>query len=305
MISVGVAGYPLAFNESEHGRDRSRIFEWLLNQGLQALELQMTYGPRTSVETCRMYRQLASDFGIKLSVHAAYYIVLTSAERDKVERSIDTLKRTFDLAAHLDAYEVILHPGPLYGQPEADGMSRFADNCNEFSLALGKSDIGLFIETAGKVGQLGSVGQILDLSGQLDGVHPCVDFGHVHARTLGTLETPDAVAKVGAEVSTFLRKFPEKRPHFHYTPIHYGPRGEIQHRAIDDTYEQPADLLNGPATSRLYHPRPEPVAKTLHDIGGSFTVISETHNSQEVGARAILDFSSKANRGSLRMGGGS
>lgn len=287
MIRVGVAGYPIAFNESKNGRDRSRIFEWVRGQGLDALELQMTYGPRTSVENCIRYRQLAADFGIKVSVHAAYYIVLTSVERDKVERSIDTLKRTFDLANHLGAREVILHPGPLYGLPESDAMRRFADNCHEFNLAVGDSEIGLFIETAGKTGQLGSVGQILSLSAQLDRVHPCVDFGHVHARTLGTLDTPQAVAMVGDEISAFLQKFPTKRPHFHFTPIHYGPRGEIQHRAIDDVYEQPADLLTGPAAKRLYSPRPEPVAQTLFDIGGSFTVISETHNSQEIGAKAL------------------
>ncbi|MBY5412099.1 TIM barrel protein [Rhizobium leguminosarum] len=287
MIKFGVAGFPIAFNNSKRGRDRSRIFEWVREQGLDALELQMTYGPRTSVETCLRYRELAANFGIKISVHAAYYIVLTSAERDKVERSIDTLKRTFDLADHLGAQEVILHPGPLYSRPESEAVARFEDNANEFTNGLGATEVGLFIETAGKVGQLGSVEQILSLSSRLPGVHPCIDFGHVHARTLGTLDTPQAISQVGKVISTFLRSHPEKCVHFHFTPIHYGPRGEIQHRAIDDQYEQEADLLTGPSHTRFYHPRPEPVARTLSEIDAKFTVISETYNSQEIGAKAL------------------
>lgn len=287
MIKFGVAGFPIAFNGSKYGRDRSRIFEWVREHGLEALELQMTYGPRTSVETCQRYRQLAADFGVRISVHAAYYIVLTSDERDKVLRSIDTLKRTFDLAEHLGAKEVILHPGPLYGLPERDAVERFAENAAEFLHTVGATDIGLFIETAGKVGQLGSVEQILSLSSALPGVHPCIDFGHVHARTLGTLHSPEAISRIGAEITNFLRSHPQKRAHFHFTPIHYGPRGEIQHRAIDDQYEQEADLLTGPSALRYYDPRPEPVAKTLLELACGFTVISETHNSQEIGAKAL------------------
>lgn len=287
MIRFGVAGFPIAFNNSKNGRDRSRIFEWVREQGLDALELQMTYGPRTGVETCIRYRQLAAEYGIKISVHAAYYIVLTSAERDKVERSVDTLKRTYDLADHLGAKEVILHPGPLYGRPESEAIERFGDNATEFIDQVGPTDIGLFIETAGKVGQLGSVEQILSLSSRLAGIHPCIDFGHVHARTLGSLDTPQAISKIGAGITSFLRSHPEKRVHFHFTPIHYGPRGEIQHRAIDDQYEQDADLITGPAALRYYDPRPEPVVDTLSEVDADFTVISETHNSQEVGAKVL------------------
>lgn len=294
MIRFGVAGYPIAFNESEHRRDRSKIFEWVHSLGLDAVELQMTYGPRTKPEKCADFKLLAESFGVRISVHAAYYIVLTSDDEEKIARSIDTLKRTFELSDILGAKEVILHPGPLYGSDSLEIADRFLENAARFSAEMGKTDIGLFIETAGKVGQLGSAEEILDMSSQLDGVHPCIDFGHVHARTLGTLEEPDAVFDLTRQLSSFRKENPSKRLHFHYTPIHFGKRGEIQHRAVDDTYPEveQTDLFGSSgigtsSTDGLFHPRPEPVAGALSELGGDFTVISETHNTQEVGALCL------------------
>lgn len=294
MVRFGVAGYPLAFTESADGKNRSKIFEWISKIGLDAIELQMTYGPRTKPEKCREYKLLADSFGIRISVHAAYYIVLTSSEDEKVSRSIDTLNRTYELTDLLGGKEVILHPGPLYGGDEGEVYARFAENAAKFVDQLGSTDIGLFIETAGKVGQLGSVDQILSLSQEVEGIHPCIDFGHVHARTLGTLENANNIFSLAEEVQCFLVNNPKKRAHFHYTPIHFGPRGEVQHRAVDDRYPEPTqrDLFRVGAVGEssedgFFHPRPDPVAEAFRTVSGSFTVISETHNSQEVGATAL------------------
>lgn len=296
MVRFGVAGYPIAFSENPVGKDRSKIFEWTSKMDLDAVELQMTYGPRTKPEKCIEYRALAGSHGIRISVHAAYYIVLTSDDEAKISRSIDTLNKTFELTELLGGKEVILHPGPLYGGDEEDAYARFAENAARFIDQLGSTDIGLFIETAGKVGQLGSVEQILSLSALIDGVHPCIDFGHVHARTLGTLESNESIFALCDKIQLFLGKYPRKRVHFHYTPIHFGSRGEIQHRAVDDCYPDPEqkDLFGEAAVGEssrdgFFHPRPDPVADALRKLPADFTVISETHNSQEIGARVLKD----------------
>lgn len=297
-MKYGVAGYPLAFQNSEIGKKRELIFQWLSKLGLDALELQMTYGPRTKPENCLILHNLSQEFNIKLSVHASYFIVLTSEDDEKINRSIDTLARTYDLANILGAKEIILHPGPLYGKTSEEPKNNFLENCNKFLDSYGKTDIGLFIETAGKTGQLGSVEEILDISQELDGVHPCIDWGHVHARTLGTLETPENIKTLGDQLINFLSKNPDKRIHFHYTPIHYGPKGEIKHRAIHDKYplEEQYDLLGRKvgtgSIDGYYHPRFTPVAEQLNRFPENTTVISETHNTQEEGALALKSASS-------------
>ncbi len=42
---------------------------------------------------------------------------------------------------------------------------------------------------------MGSVDMILDVASTVKGIGPCIDFGHVHARSLGGLEWPDAMGK--------------------------------------------------------------------------------------------------------------
>jgi deoxyribonuclease-4 len=296
MVRFGVAGYPPAFGKTPYRKDRLKILDWLSSLGLNALELQMTYGPRTKIEVCREYRNIAKDFGISISVHASYFIVFTSNDPVKLERSRDTLKRTFDLCSALGADVVVLHPGPLYSEDGPPVLCRFIDNLGAFMEGIGQTEIGLFVETAGKVGQLGSVKEILQVCDIIPGVYPCIDFGHVHARTLGTLESETAVSDLFAQLETHCRQRPSHRIHFHYTPIHFGARGEISHKAINDTYPSMAQMAlpsidHNPLRSNdgFFHPRVEPVAKGLKRLGVECTVISETHDSQEEGALALKD----------------
>ena len=294
MIYFGVAGYPLAFNQSKYRKDRMAIAQWVSELGLDAFEMQMTYGPRTSAENCVEHRRLAEQAGIKISVHASYFIVFTSDDETKIAQSNDTLKRTYELADLLGATTVVLHPGPLYGATGTEPIERFIENAGRCLNEIGKTEIGLFVETAGKVGQLGSVDEILEICRHLAGTFPCVDFGHVHARTLGSLEEPKAIDLLVDQLVSFIESKNNQRIHFHYTPIHFGPRGEIQHRAIDDRYapltQQNMFGLHGPGEGSrdgYYHPRVDPVARALQRIPIDCTVISETHNSQEIGALAL------------------
>jgi deoxyribonuclease IV len=67
----------------------------------------------------------------------------------------------------------------------------------------------LFVETAGKLAQLGSLEEILENCSQVEGVHPCVDFGHVHARTLGSLATPGAIRSLVLKIEWWRLHFSE------------------------------------------------------------------------------------------------
>ena len=125
MIKFGVAGYPLAFSESPFKKDKLKVFEWLRAMNLDAFEAQMTYGPRTSKENCLAIKQAAADQGISISVHASYFIVFTSNDKQKISQSIDTLQRTYELASILNSDIIVLHPGPLYGIESSIISKRF------------------------------------------------------------------------------------------------------------------------------------------------------------------------------------
>jgi deoxyribonuclease-4 len=270
-----------------------RIAEWLHSLGLDALELQMTYGPKTKADVCREYKKTAVEFGITLSVHASYFIVFTSNDASKLRNSRETLKRTFDLCGILGADVIVLHPGPLYGRDSRAVVGRFIENLANCMCEIRPTGIGLFVETAGKVGQLGSVDQILEICEAVPGVFPCIDFGHVHARTLGTLQADQPIFDIFEKLATHGYLAAPKRVHFHYTPINYSSRGEISHKTIHDRYPKAAQMTfaisgnDGSSGGGLYYPRFEPIARALKKFNVDCTVISETHNSQEEGALAL------------------
>lgn len=291
MVKFGVAGYPLAFSDSLYKKDRLKIFEWIKSLNLDAFEAQMTYGPRTSVENCKKIKSLSDELEIAVSVHAAYYIVLTSNDKSKVDRSIETLLKTYELADLMGSDIIVLHPGPLYGKDANIVMEQLCENLELFFNRIGDSHIGLFLETAGKRGQLGSVEEIIQLSKQFKGCFPCVDFGHVHARSGGTLDSPNSINALFDLMLENNLFDSSNRIHFHYTPIDYGPKGEITHKALDDKYpfnsQQSLDLFNDKPTNDLYHPRYEAIVENMCKLKTNFTVISETHNSQEIGAMTM------------------
>lgn len=80
------------------------------------------------------------------------YIVLTSSEEHKIRKSIDTLKRTFDLADRMGANVVVLHPGSYYASDPDKVFDTLTRNLHRFFQESGPSHIGLFLETAGKKG---------------------------------------------------------------------------------------------------------------------------------------------------------
>lgn len=291
MVRFGVAGYPPAFNKSIYRKDRIRILNWLSDLGLDAFEIQMTYGPRTKPETCAEYRRLADHLGIKISIHASYYIVLTSPDAEKVARSIETLERTFQLAEVLGADTVVLHPGSYYGNHSEVAKEILIESLNSFFSRTKSKEIGLFLETAGKLGQFGSVEEILDVCTEVDGSYPCIDFGHVHARSQGQLRNQSEIDNIIAGVERYLMVDATRRVHFHYTPINYGPRGEIGHKSLTDKYptDMQMSLLNEKA-DEYYLPRYEPIIDSIGEANISCTIISETFNSQEEGALAMKTY---------------
>jgi deoxyribonuclease-4 len=185
-----------------------------------------------------------------------------------------------------------LHPGPLYGKKTDDSIKILKDNLNDFFTKLGKTDTGLFLETAGKVGQLGSVKDVFDVSQCFETCYPCIDFGHVHARTIGSLETKNAIDSLFEYMNSLQAFSNNTKIHFHYTPIHYGAKGEIVHKAIEDKYPPTSPtLFEDIVMDKYYHPRYEPIIENFVRFGiENCTIISETHNSQEIGALAMSNF---------------
>jgi deoxyribonuclease-4 len=283
----GVAGFPPAFWDSEYKKDRLNGPAWLGSIGLDLLELQMTYGARMSEDNARSFAVKATEFNILLTVHASYFIVLSTRDESTVDRAYKTLEKTCFLAGLCGAQRIVLHPGSAFDSRERS-LELIIKRLDHFCKNFLPDGMFIYPETCGKRNQLGSLDEILIISEQVAGAKPCIDFGHLHAFEQGGFETPLAIEKVFEKVERKLGKGASADCHLHITPMEYTAGGEKQHKSYGEIEpERIQRSLFDNTAARPYYPKPEHLAQVLAEKNIPAWVVSECHDSQEKGAMAM------------------
>lgn len=199
--------------------------------GLGALELAWVQSVRVSEDTCESIRRVATEQGVKLSVHAPYFINLNAS---KVEWP-KSRKRLMD-AAHYGglagATDVVFHPGSYFGEDPpkvlAIALPRLRGCVEE--LRRNGNETTLRPETMGKSAMLGSLEDVLVMSKEVEGVLPCLDFAHLHARPGdASMNSYGEWRGVLEQIAIALGPETLKELHIHLSGIEYGPKGEKKH----------------------------------------------------------------------------
>jgi deoxyribonuclease-4 len=205
--------------------------------GLDAFEIGWVRSVRVSEKTCALIKAAALENDVALSVHAPYFINLNA---DDVEWP-KSRKRLMD-AAHYGnlagATDIIFHPGSYFGNPPDEVLPIAIERlqgCID-DLRAADNPVTLRPETMGKSAMLGSLEDILKMSQAIDGVEPCLDFPHLHARTgdgsaNNYVEWVQTLEKYGS----FLGRPALQQMHIHLSGIEYGPKGEREHLPIEDS----------------------------------------------------------------------
>jgi len=211
--------------------------EWLARQGLDAFEYPMGRGVNLSETSARAIGRAAKTCGIRMSVHAPYFINCASADPSGREKSVDYLLKASRAADWLGATRVVFHigsPGKL-DRAEAfrlslETVARARSRMDEEGL----SEIALCPETMGRPSQMGSLDEVLELC-KADPRHiPALDFGHLHVVGQGALNSPDDFHRVLAQMTDALGYDRVRDFHAHFSHIEYGPKGEKRHMNFSD-----------------------------------------------------------------------
>ncbi|MCL2540565.1 MAG: TIM barrel protein [Firmicutes bacterium] len=237
------------------------------------------------------YRKLAEEYGIYLSIHAPYYISLASKNKEVVERSKQEVVKGFKLAGLLDATRIIFHPGGGYGKGEAErkaGLQQLIDALNEVGKQLDTSRIRIYPEIGGKVNQLGSLDEIIEICKQVKYARPCLDLAHLHARENGSLKSKESIVKALKKVETELGRTALEETHFHMYPVSYGAGGEQAHKTFAERIE--TSQINLFESDDRYYPRAEDYIAAIKELKLSPVTICEAHNTQDVGAMLMKEF---------------
>jgi deoxyribonuclease-4 len=205
--------------------------------GLTAFELGWVQSVRVSEETCAAIKQTALEQGVSLSVHAPYFFNLNASDEEWPK----SRKRLMD-AAHYGnlagATDIIFHPGSYFERPAAEvlkvAIPRLKSCADE--LRKKKNPVVLRPETMGKSAMLGSIEDTVEMSKAIEGVQPCLDFAHLHARPGdGTMNTVKEWTKLLEAYQAALGQEALKSLHIHLSGIEYGPKGEKNHLPVGES----------------------------------------------------------------------
>jgi len=118
----------------------------------------------------------------------------------------------------------------------------------------------------GKINQLGDLDEVLSLCRLDERLVPCIDFGHLYARSLGELTGPEAVHGMLDKVEAALGAARAARVHSHFSKIEFTPGGgEKRHLTFDQV---------------KFGPDPAPLMDEIARRGWCPTVICESAGTQ-------------------------
>lgn len=246
----GPGGNSLSFY-ADGKKSTTQAPEWVSNFGLDCYEYQAGKGIFGSDETFMKIGEEAKKHNIKLSLHAPYYISLSGIEAEKRLKSVDYIVKSVKTAELLGAYLIVIHTGSASKISRQEAVELAKDTIYRSLEATDGTDVILGLETMGKMNQLGTLDEVLDICSVDKRLHPVVDFGHLNARNVGNLfVTQDDYKRVFDAIGEKLGDDYAKSLHCHFSKIEYTNAGEKKHLTFDD------DIYGPP-----YEPLIEVIAK--------------------------------------------
>ena len=272
----GTAG--LSDSYAAKGFDPQKIAAYTASFGLTAFEYQCGRGVRLAQDKAQALGKAAAAQGIALSVHAPYYISMSGLDDEKRLHSVDYLLQSCALVKALGGRRVVFHPGSCGKQSREAALEKALDTMRRAVAACDEAGYGdciLCPETMGKVNQLGTVDEVLALCAVDARITPCIDFGHIYARSGGTELTDTATyAALLDKLGDALGDDRAVHFHAHFSRIAYTAGGEKCHLTFADTD---------------YGPPHAPLLQLLKQRGLAPTVICESAGTQAEDAQKLAE----------------
>jgi deoxyribonuclease-4 len=231
----GTVGSPIQTPKKPGGSVGAIIFSREI--GLDALELGWVQSVRVSVETCALIKETAAAQDVGVSVHAPYFINL-NANAEEWPKSRQRLMDAAHYGNLAGATDIIFHPGSYFEQSAGEVLKVAIprlQGCVDELRAAG-NPVTLRPETMGKSAMLGSLEDTLEMSHEIPGVLPCLDFAHLHARPGdGTVNSYDEWSTRLEAYAKALGDVALGQLHIHLSGIEYGPKGEKNHLPVSES----------------------------------------------------------------------
>lgn len=273
----GPAGTAESFKSMGY-RSSLDVPEYLAKFGLDTFEYQCGRGVNIGEEKAKLLGKAARENGITLSLHAPYYISMSSVEKQKRDNSINYILASARAVNAMGGDRIIVHTGSCAKLSREEALSLAKDTMVNALKALDSEGLGhihICPETMGKVNQLGTLYEVVELCRLDERLIPCIDFGHLNARDGGALKTKEDFKAIFDTIEDNLGEHRLKNFHSHFSKIEYSAGGEVRHLTFND---------------KVFGPDFEPVMELAAKKGCSIRFICESAGTQTEDAKQMRDY---------------
>jgi deoxyribonuclease-4 len=240
--------------------------KWLASIGLNAYEYEAGNGIAASSQMLSAIGNEAAKFDIKMSFHTPYFISLSGVEEEKRLKSIRYIRDSLDAARLLGAKTIVVHTGSAAKITRDEAMRLAADTLVRTLAEVNTYGIKIGLETMGKINQLGTLDEVLELCRIDSAFVPVIDFGHMNARECGgVFKTSDDYMRVFDKIDRALGADVANNLHCHFSKIEWTGAGEKKHLTFADN---------------IYGPDYEPLVEAIVKNSLTPTIISESTGTQ-------------------------
>lgn len=260
-LSFGPAGIP----SSVAGKGIVRGVEAVKELGLDCMELEFVQSVYLKEEKAKEVMEAKKKADVRLSVHAPYYINLNARSPDTMRASIERLYLACKMGGLAGAESVAVHAAFRHEQNSKEIKEKILTACAEIYERLdadGIKHIQIAPEYAGKLSQWGTLEEVMEIASENKRLRWCMDFGHAHACTKGSLTTKKAFDTLLERIEKYDRKYLHDL-HIQACGITFSEKGEKYHTP----FESDESTLNWKAMLESLNE---------YNVGGMF--IAETPN---------------------------
>ena len=251
--------------------------KWLHERELDAFEYSFGRGIRLGTEGAKAIRAEAEKYGIQLSVHMPYFINLATEEDEKKVKNTGYFVDSLKVAEALGAKRAVFHPGSASGGDTGAILERAKGFFKEIIAVLDDMNlmnVTLCAETMGKINQLGSLDEVIELCNVDERIWPAIDFGHLHCRGLGAINTKQDYADILDRLENGIGTERTRTMHVHFSRIEYTKGGEKMHHTFADVQ---------------YGPEFMPLAELVAERGYEPVFICESKGTMAEDAKSMKD----------------
>jgi len=246
----------------------------LLERGYDACEIDFESGFWMDYDFAERLGELAHENQVALSVHAPLFGFMGHVEPSgrKWSSAVGALDRSAGIAARSGAEVVVFHPGFLLERTREAALDAVVAQLGTLRERLESKEraVPFGVEVMGRVRDLGSLDDVLEISRRTGWVRPVLDFAHMHATSDGGFTSVEPFAVALEAVDALLA--PSTPFHIHFSDIAFANRNETKH------------LPYGEGTLRA-----EPLREALERFERPATIISESPDERSSQAiRSVL-----------------